>query len=135
MAGLLAAPAHSAPADPTPAVVTGSGSVYYGFLPPVVVVETGATLTYANFDTAEHDFVQDVESDGFGGPKKAPWCRKKKAEARDRHHDPGCPVFFTPLLGTGEIAEVKGLQNLKPGATYTFVCTVHHNMTGTLIAR
>jgi plastocyanin len=136
VASMGAPPASPAPVSAAvPAVVTGPGSIYYGYLPPVLVVEKGAALTYANFDSTEHDFVHDAEADGFGGPKKAPWCRKMPAGSGGHHHAHGCPVFFTPLLGTGETAEVKGLQNLEPGTTYTFVCTKHHNMTGTLIAR
>lgn len=133
---IAAAPASPTPAPAvTPAVITAPGSIYFGFLPPVLVVEKGGTLTYSNFDAAEHDFVQDVESDGFGGPAKAPWCKKGAAEEEEGHHNHGCPIFWTPLLGMGESATVKGLKKVKSGATYSFFCTKHHNMQGTLIVR
>ena len=138
MVFVLMAPAAAHPTAPvrqTPVVMTVPGSVYFGYVPPVVIVEKGGTLTYSNFDSAEHDFVQDVEADGFGGPKKAPWCKKLAAASSEEghHHSHGCPVFYTPLLASGESTEVQGLENVKPGVSYTFFCTKHHNMQGTLI--
>ena len=135
---MVVSPASARPtpdADATPVVVTVPGSIYFGYLPPVVIVEKGGTLTYSNLDSAEHDFVQDVEADGFGGPKKAPWCKKMAASGDDHHHSHGCPAFYTPLLASGESAPVEGLENVKSGVSYTFFCTKHHNMTGTLIVR
>ena len=136
LACILAAPAAARPAahvKQTPVVMTVPGSVYFGYAPPVVIVEKGGTLTYSNLDSTEHDFVQDVEADGFGGPKKAPWCKKLASSEEGHRHAHGCPAFYTPLLGSGGSAEVRGLANVKPGVTYTFFCTRHHSMQGTLI--
>ena len=134
VACIASSPAAARPTravEATPVVATVPGSVYVGYLPPVVIVEKGGSLTYSNFDTTEHDFVQDVEADGFGGPRKAPWC--KKMAQGGHHHSHGCPAFYTPLLASGESAEVEGLENVKSGVRYTFFCTKHHNMQGTLI--
>ena len=117
-----------------PAVVTVPGSVYLGYVAPVVVVDAGAELTYGNLDTAEHDLVQDVEADGFGGSKKAPWCKSFKSAGHGHAHGHGCPAFYTPLLATGESASVEGISGLEPGE-YSFYCTKHHTMKGTLIVR
>ena len=134
---VLAAPAAGnarSTVDPMPAVVTVPGSVYFGYLSPVVVVDAGAELTYGNLDTAEHDFVQDVEADGFGGSKKAPWCKSFKSSGHGHDHGHGCPAFYTPLLETGETASVEGISGLEPGE-YSFYCTKHHTMKGSLIVR
>lgn len=131
---VLAAPTHSATLDATPVAVSGPVAQYWGYVTPVLVVEKGSTLTYANIDIVRHDLVHDVEADGFGTKKKMPWCEE---EAHGHHHDHGaaCPVFWSAQIGAGQTTEVLGLKNLKPGTTYTFFCTLHHGMKGTLIAR
>jgi len=40
--------------------------------------------------------------------------------------------FGTPLIGTGQTAPVTGVEALTPGS-YGFYCSLHRNMTGTLI--
>ena len=119
--GLLAAPASAA------VVATAPGGFLAGFLPPVVVIEEGEGITYANADVAPHDFV----ADGHFLPKKAArkvkWCSG---------FDPGkCPLFWSPKIGAGESTEVEGLERLRSGDQYNFLCTVHPNMKGTLIVR
>ena len=37
-----------------------------------------------------------------------------------------------PLIGSGQTTGVWGLENTEPGRTYSFLCTLHHGMTGTL---
>jgi plastocyanin len=132
---MTATPASHA-ADVTPAALTGPGATYWGYATPVLVIEKGAELTYTNLDIVRHDLVHDVEEDGFGGPKKMPWCEPEK-DAHGHHHDhgAGCPVFWSKQVGLNQSTKVLGTQNLKPGTTYTFFCTLHHNMQGTLIAR
>jgi plastocyanin len=108
-------------------VATGPGAFQAGFLPPVVVVTQGDTLTYSNFDIAGHNV---VASDAFLSRKaarKAKWCsgfRKGK-----------CPLFWSPTIGTGESTEVLGLNKAKPGTQYGFLCTLHPNMKGTLLVQ
>ena len=60
---------------------------------------------------------------GLAGSGKDPWCKRFKGK---------CPVFWTPLLGLGETTELKGLQNTQPGRTYTFYCSLHPGMRGSL---
>jgi hypothetical protein len=139
----------------TPAVA-GPGASGTGYLTPLIIASKSGDLTFLNLDVAAHDVVHDVATDGFGGPRKQPWCegqddedkkprtkkskkgkkqRSKKGE-HDHHHGHGreCPVFWSALAGTGETSDVLGLENLKPGTSYSFLCTKHHNMKGTLIA-
>ena len=133
--GVLAAPASPHAADVTPAALTGPGATYWGYATPVLVVEKGGELTYTNADIIRHDLVHDVETDGFGGPKKMPWCEKSPSDGHQHHHGAGCPVFWSKTIGLNGTTKVLGLQNLKPGTTYSFFCTLHHGMKGTLIAR
>jgi hypothetical protein len=55
---------------------------------------------------------------------KDPWC-KRFAKGK-------CPVFLAPLLGLGESAELQGLKNTVAGKSYTFYCSLHPGMRGTL---
>lgn len=111
----------------------GPGGFFYGYLTPEITISEGDSIAFANFDIFEHNFVHDVETDGFGGKKKVPWCKKNTDDHGD--HDHGCPVFWSELIEANETAQVKGLKRVKPGKTYTFFCTVHHNMKGTLTVR
>jgi plastocyanin len=110
---------------PVNVVATGPGAQFHTYAPPVVVVEKRGTLTYANFDIARHDFVQDTKADGVSGPRKKPWCKSFKKRK--------CPVFWTPTIGVGQQVPVRGLESVKPGASYTFLCTLHPGMSGTLV--
>lgn len=42
-------------------------------------------------------------------------------------------MFWSEGAGTGQSAEVLGLQRIKPGEEYPFKCEIHPNMTGVLI--
>ncbi len=134
LTSLVAAPASPRPTDRMPMALSGPAAKFWGYATPVLVVEKGGELTYTNMDVEKHDLVHDSETDGFGGPKKMPWCKQKSSDGHHHHHG-GCPVFWSNLVGLGQQTKVLGLQNLKPGATYTFFCTLHHGMKGTLIAR
>lgn len=108
-------------------VATAPGGFLAGFVPPVVVIEEGESITYANADIAPHDFV----ADGHFLPKKAArkvkWCSGFDAGK--------CPLFWSPKIGSGESTQVEGLQRLRSGKQYNFLCTVHPNMKGTLVVR
>jgi len=108
-------------------VVTAPGGFLAGFIPPVVVIAEGEGINYTNADVAQHNF---VAADAFlskRAAKKAKWCSG---------FDKGrCPLFWSPTIATGEAAEVSGLQRVKAGDQYEFLCTLHPNMTGTLIVR
>jgi plastocyanin len=111
--------------DQGPMIVSGAVGQFYGYLTPAMVVEKGGELSYANFDIVQHDVVQDVEADEIANKKKDKWCRDfKKGE---------CPLFWSPRAGLGDTVAVQGTKNLKPGATYTFFCTLHPGMKGTLV--
>jgi hypothetical protein len=106
-------------------VVTGPLAQFHGYAAPVAVVQQDGELTYLNLDIVQHDLVQDVVTDGVAGPSKKPWCRafeKKK-----------CPLFWTPKIGLGQQAEVLGLESVKPGELYSFLCTLHPLMKGKLV--
>lgn len=108
----------------TPRILSGAQAQFYGYLTPAMVVERDGSLVYTNTDIVKHDVVQDVKTDGAGGPDDAPWC--------GAYPPGGCPVFRTPLLGLGESAPVEGLDRVEPGAIYTFYCTLHPGMKGRL---
>lgn len=108
-------------------VVSVAAAQFYGYATPAMVVEKGGELAYANLDFVQHDVVHDVKSDGVSNKKKAKWC---KSFARGK-----CPLFWSPRAGLGDVVRVKGLKNLKPGTTYTFYCTLHPGMRGTLAVR
>ncbi len=108
-------------------VVTGPGGYVAGFLPPVVLIAPGEDITYTNADVAAHNF---VAADAFlsrKGARKAEWCSGFKKGR--------CPLFWSPTIGMGESTEVRGLEFVKSGRQYGFVCTLHPNMKGTLVVR
>ncbi|HEV2892020.1 MAG TPA: plastocyanin/azurin family copper-binding protein [Frankiaceae bacterium] len=76
------------------------------FVNPDVTIGQGGRLTFANPDVAPHNVV---------------------AEASDRNG----PLFASTTVTTGGTAEVKGVERLAP-STYTFLCTLHPTMRGTL---
>lgn len=108
-------------------VVTAPGGFLAGYVPPVVVIAEGEGINYTNADVAQHNF---VAADAFlkkKAAKKADWCSG---------FDKGrCPLFWSPTIATGEATEVSGLERLRAGDQFEFLCTLHPNMTGTLIVR
>lgn len=110
---------------------TGPGAEYYGYFPSDITIARGDTILYTNYDLARHDFVQDVETDGFGGKPTVPWCEEEEGHETGEHHH-GCPVFWSKQIGNQKETLVRGLNRVKPGTTYTFFCTLHHAMKGTL---
>ena len=98
------------------------------YAPGTIVVSRSLGLTYTNLDTASHDV---VARDAKRADGSAPWC----ADFEDPE-DPGasdCPLFWSELIaGGGTQTPVLGLQDTKPGAAYTFYCSIHPYMTGTM---
>ena len=68
---------------------------------------------------------KELDSDEVANKKKDKWCREFKKGK--------CPLFWSARAGLGDTVPVQGLKNLKPGNTYTFFCTLHPGMKGTLV--
>ena len=92
------------------------------YAPDTLVVSRSLGLRYLNADTARHDVVAREARRPDGS---APWCKDFDAGT--------CPLFWTPLVaGGGSEAPVQGLEDAEVGRTYTFYCTIHPYMVGTL---
>lgn len=102
-AATLVATALIAPGNAADGVVVAAG---VRFVNPDVTITQGSRLTFANPDVAPHNVV--AEATGKNGP-----------------------LFTSATITTGQTAEVKGVERLAP-STYTFVCTLHPSMRGTL---
>ncbi|MGH2736640.1 MAG: cupredoxin domain-containing protein [Actinomycetota bacterium] len=108
-----------------PEIVSGPAAQFYGYATPAMVVEKGGSLAYTNLDLVQHDVVHDVGTDGVSRKKRAPWCKR---------FDQGqCPIFWSNRAGLGSTVKVKGLNGVKPGEIYTFLCTLHPGMKGQLV--
>lgn len=107
--------------------VTGPGGFAMGFIPPVVVIEEGEGVTYANADVAPHNFVAEETFLPAKKASKVKWC---SAYERGK-----CPLFWSPTITTGQSTDVLGLEYVKSGERYAFFCSVHPGMKGTLIVR
>lgn len=106
-------------------MVAGPQAQLYGYLTPALVLSKSlGRVVYTNLDVVRHDVVQDVRTDGVASNGKDPWC-KQFATGK-------CPVFWTPLLGLGESTDLRGLSNTVSGKSYSFYCSLHPGMRGTL---
>lgn len=120
-AGLIGLVVLGAPARAQgPAAAAVPGSFAAGFATPVVAAQRGGELSFVNADLADHNF---VALEAFGSDAK-PWC--------DPNRKGRCPLFWSNLIGTAESTPVLGLDQTKSGVTYSFYCTIHPNMKGTL---
>lgn len=111
--------------------VAGPGGFTAGYLTPTIAIAKGDSVVFTNLDVFDHDLVHDVATDGFGGKRNVSWCKRELED--DHDHAGACPVFWSELIGMGEQTQVLGLNRVKPGKTYTFFCTKHHNMKGQLV--
>jgi plastocyanin len=93
-----------APARAADLVMTAVGNTY---VPGDLRMTAGSKLTFTNADAAPHNVIADAT--GRSGP-----------------------IFGSALVTAGQSAEVKGVDKLKP-ATYTFYCSLHPQMRGSLI--
>lgn len=103
-------------------VVAQPGSFATSYTTRVTTARKGGSLTFVNGDLQPHDVV----AYGHVGPDGQPWCGK--------YPEGKCPLFWSELIGVGQTTPVLGLEHLEPGASYTFYCTIHPSMRGTLIA-
>jgi polyvinyl alcohol dehydrogenase (cytochrome) len=111
--------------DAVPHIISGPQAQFGGYLTPAMVASKGTgRVVYTNLDIVRHDVVQDPRTDGVANKGKDPWCK--------RFGKGKCPVFWTPLLGLGQSADLMGLKNTVAGRNYTFYCSLHPGMRGTL---
>jgi len=98
------------------------------YAPSTVVVSRSLGLTYTNLDTARHDVVAREAKRPDGS---APWC-----EGFEDPEDPAaeaCPLFWSKLIpGSGTQTPVLGLKDTAVGESYSFYCSIHPYMTGTI---
>ena len=116
----------SAPPAQARVAVAGPGGFAAGFATPVVVTTVGGPLTFVNSDIAPHNFVADEDFVPKKLAKKKEWCA---SFAKGK-----CPLFWSPTITAGQQTDVLGLDLLKSGQTYSFFCSLHPNMRGTLVA-
>lgn len=102
-------------------IVAAPGSAVVGYATPAMAVPAGGELTFVNLDIYAHDV---VAFDRFG-PDTKPWCHEFEGP---------CPLFWSALIPIGGSTPVLGLENLVPNEKYTWYCTVHAWMKGTLAA-
>ena len=114
--GALETKVVSVAVDPT------TGSTRGGYANAVAVVDVAGKLTLLNADLTAHDIISEEI-----GPVDNPWCARYAG-----HHE--CPLFASPIVGLGGEAVVEGTDQLEPGTTYPFYCSIHHWMTGILVA-
>jgi plastocyanin len=130
-AALAVAPSARAQ-NPTTVALAGPGGQFGGYATPVVVWHPGTDLTFASVDVASHDFVAMTP---LAPGATRSWC--------DAFADGSCPIFWTPLLplrpSPPPVYVVQGLDQalaegyIRSGGTYGFKCSIHNNMTGTLV--
>jgi plastocyanin len=103
-------------------IVAGPGSYLFAgtYYTPAAVAEKDGTVTLVNADIQLHDV---VAVDAYG-PQTQPWCTSYPLGK--------CPLFWTPLVALGQTTELQGTENLTPGETYKFKCSIHPWMQGTL---
>ena len=113
-----------APLQPAHAVVAAAppGAAGTGYATQTVVTPAGGLIEFVNTDIDVHNFTAFEAYLPKKDAKTTPWCGtypKKK-----------CPVFWSETIGPGQ-TQVQGLDAIEPGR-YTFFCTVHPQMKGTL---
>ncbi len=108
---LVAASLHQAQAAPDPggAIVVAAGGATAGYTTRVAVAVPGTPTTFYNFDQIPHT-VTSVDRDADG----------------NRLFDGGA------LQSSSSV--IKGIERLRPGS-YSFFCSFHPNMTGTLVVQ
>lgn len=109
------------------------GSFQATYATPVVVAPTAAPVTFVNTDIQPHDVVAKTNFASQADAKKAPWCSNFKTK-KGKKTIYNCPVFWSEAVGTGESTSVEGIDGLTSGQQYSFYCSIHPRMTGTLVA-
>jgi plastocyanin len=110
---------------------------HYG--PQDLQVSKSAGLCYVNLDLEWHDV---VALNATRPSDSAPWCVNFPPDPDDPTRET-CPLFWTPLIAPGgndplglanrqHDVEVQGLEDAQVGQTYTYFCSIHPFMTGTI---
>jgi plastocyanin len=139
--GASAGPAETGSFDAgTPAIAAVPGSRAGTYATPVAVVQPGDELTFVNLELFPHD-VRSVEM----GPDNTSWCKPAEPDQpRHRIRNPRqfpigrCPLLWSlPITMTVGAVETKvyGTENLEPGKTVEFYCTVFPSMKGSLVVQ
>lgn len=104
----------------------GPGAFTAGFATPVVVTTVGGTVTFINSDVASHNFTAAEDFVPKKLAKKKQWCGS--------YPKGKCPLFWSPTISAGQQTDVLGLDLVESGETYAFICSLHPNMRGILVA-
>lgn len=117
--GATALPSPS-PVSGTP-IVAQPAATFSTYATAASVVEVGGEITFVNADAFRHNVVSREP-----GAEDRPWCAGYGIGR--------CPLFWSPLINVGQTTPVLGLDRIEAGNTYTFYCTLHTGMQGTLVA-
>lgn len=101
------------------------GSFQAGYATPVTFAPVGGPLTFMTTDIQPHNVIAFEDFLPKKQAKKTEWC--------NRYPKKKCPIFWSATVSTGGVTEVLGLENTESGGQYTFFCSIHPNMKGTLI--
>jgi plastocyanin len=121
---LIGALAAVFPSQPAHAVVAAAppGAAGTGYATENVVTAVGGPIEFVNLDIDIHNFTAFEEYLPKKEAKSRSWCSAYKKKK--------CPVFWSQTIGPGQ-TQVEGLDEIESGE-YTFYCTVHPAMKGTL---
>jgi plastocyanin len=127
LVALLLVVATAAPVRAAEQVVVAAGG---GFVPQILPLVSGSTLAFVNTDVAGHDLVSERI-----GPDDNPWCGPPSPTSPRRFELGTCPLFWSGLTAPlGGRRPVQGVQAAQPGTNYVFVCSIHEDMQGLLVA-
>lgn len=98
------------------------GGWLLGYATPAAVVPVGGELALLNLDIMRHNVVAYT---AFGSDAQ-PWC--------DLFPAGQCPLFWSPLVELAQVSVVQGTEHLEAGKLYTYYCSIHPGMKGTLVA-
>lgn len=113
---------------PAKAVVAaaGPGGFAAGFATPLVIAPAATGVTFVNGDIQPHNVIANEDFFSKKAAKKIEWCKSYPTKK--------CPVFWSETVAVGETTPVLGIEDLVSGQQYSFFCSIHPGMKGTLVA-